>query len=165
LNTIGRKQAFYSGRYLNETNWDVIISSPLKRAYKTAEIIRNELVLDDIVLMHDFTERDYGEGSGLKKDEILSKYPDWAIPRQESREQLTNRTFKGIEKVRNNFQNQNVIIVTHGGVINSILSVLSNGEIGARKTILKNACLNQVIYENGLWKIESYNLVDHLEQL
>jgi uncharacterized phosphatase len=146
-------------------NWNVIISSPLKRALKTAEIIKDHLILDEIIVMEEFIERDYGEISGLTKEERTMKYPNGIIPGQESREQLTFRSIEGIGMVRDRFVNQNVIIVTHGGVINSILSKLSNGEIGSGKTILKNACINQISYKNESWVIDSYNSIKHLKPL
>jgi uncharacterized phosphatase len=165
LNTYGEKQALYTAQSLNQMNWNVIISSPLKRALKTAEIIKDHLILDEIIVMEEFIERDYGEISGLTKEERTMKYPNGIIPGQESREQLTFRSIEGIGMVRDRFVNQNVIIVTHGGVINSILSKLSNGEIGSGKTILKNACINQISYKNESWVIDSYNSIKHLKPL
>jgi uncharacterized phosphatase len=165
LNTYGEKQALYSGQYFKQMNWNVLISSPLKRALKTAEIIKDHLNFDEIVVMEEFIERDYGEISGLTKEEGTMKYPNGIVPSQESREQLTFRSMKGIGKVRDSFINQNVIIVTHGGVINSILSKLSNGKIGSGKTILKNACISQISYQNESWEIDSYNTIEHLKPL
>ena len=41
LNELGKIQARQCGEFLSEEDWDVIISSPLKRARETAEIISN----------------------------------------------------------------------------------------------------------------------------
>ena len=45
LNTNGREQARITARLLSKHNIDVIISSPLKRAVETAEIISNMFTL------------------------------------------------------------------------------------------------------------------------
>jgi uncharacterized phosphatase len=43
LNDLGRRQAIQTSGYFETESWDVIVSSPLKRAYETAQIIASLL--------------------------------------------------------------------------------------------------------------------------
>lgn len=65
LNDKGRTQANQCGMYLAKSDWDVIISSPLKRAVETAEIISSYIVQPTILTMVEFIERDYGDAEGM----------------------------------------------------------------------------------------------------
>lgn len=164
LNDKGKAQAEITGKYVKQlANWDAIISSPLSRAFKTAEIINAHINLPQIITMKDFIERDFGEASGLKREAIPDYFPDGIVPGQESREQLRERTMRGLEKLRENYKDKQIIVVSHGGVINYMLSILSDGEIGSGKTRLDNVSLNQLSYDGGKWQIDYYNFTDHLK--
>jgi hypothetical protein len=51
LNAVGREQAVQVAGYLEKEPWDIIISSPLKRAYETARIIamRLSIITDKLI--------------------------------------------------------------------------------------------------------------------
>jgi len=77
LNKIGEKQAKITGKYLNDyrqkdKDFDLIISSPLLRTKKTAEIIAKEIgYKKDIIYMDELKEIDQGLISiGIKHDEL-----------------------------------------------------------------------------------------------
>ncbi len=59
--------------------------------------------------------------------------------------------------------NSNVILVTHSAVINTILALISNNEIGSGKTKLFTACISSIYYNQEQWKIHKYNKIDHLQ--
>jgi uncharacterized phosphatase len=63
LNDIGRQQAESAVAMLADFQWDVIVSSPLKRASETAEIIADGLGVDVGPSYELLCERHYGEGS------------------------------------------------------------------------------------------------------
>lgn len=161
LNEVGTKQAIACKSYLSECQWDVIVSSPLQRAKQTAEII-NEAMNLPFIVMDDFIERNYGLIEGLTIEERALLFPDFQCPDQESFELVKNRVMKGINKLHQQFPNQNVIVVAHGGVINIILSILSNGEIGSGKTGLSNGGLSHIHFYEGQWKVKNYNQIAHL---
>src|SRR5699024_6004320 len=64
LNETGRIQAEECAASLKHSEWDIIISSPLKRAKQTAEIINKNLHLP-IMEMSAFAERNYGDAEGM----------------------------------------------------------------------------------------------------
>ena len=68
LNEVGREQAQITGEQIKNENIDLIITSPLKRARETAEIINknfNAPIIEDKRLM----ERGYGELEGKTRIE------------------------------------------------------------------------------------------------
>ncbi|MCP1145255.1 histidine phosphatase family protein [Lysinibacillus endophyticus] len=163
LNTIGIKQAHECKTYFTNTEWDVLVSSPLQRARQTAEIINEHLNLN-IHIMNEFIERNYGDIEGLTLEQRASLYPDLTCPNQESLEQVKERTLYGLNKLHQTYTNQKIIVVAHGGVIKIILSTLSNGQIGLGKTKLTNGSLSNIRFEDGCWKVDNYNQVCHLKE-
>jgi len=165
LNDLGRQQAKESGLHLKEEHWDTIVASPLSRAFETAKIIQNELHQNIPIYTNDaFKERAFGDASGLTFDELRKTYPNRNIPNQEEWEEFKTRVFNGLEDIQTNFPDQKVLLVAHGAVINCILSVLSNGEVGTGKTKLINACISHLEHLNDMWNIKSYNMTSHLSQ-
>ena len=69
LNEIGIEQARQLKALIKDYNIDLIISSPLKRARKTAEII-NETVKCNIIFEDSLKERGYGIFEGMIRKEI-----------------------------------------------------------------------------------------------
>jgi len=124
LSQIGIEQAEKLSVNL-EGDFDVIISSPLKRARTTAEIINSKLKLE-IVENELILERDFGNLEGLTWEEFSEKFPEEAsknnpdfqeylekgetIPEVESRVDLFFEWLKisGVKKP---------LIVTHAGII------------------------------------------------
>ncbi|WP_332649889.1 histidine phosphatase family protein [Lysinibacillus sp. 54212] len=160
LNSNGVEQAKDCGRFLAATTWNLIITSPLQRAKKTAEIIQTYIDVP-LIEMQNFVERSYGDGEGMSPEERLLAFPDNQYSNAEDRASLTNRVMAGITKINDEYEGGNVILVAHGAVINSILASISNGSIGSGKTQLHNACISELEFDKGQWHIKNFNKVDH----
>lgn len=156
LNDLGRKQAIQIAEYFQDEPWDVVVSSPLKRAYETAQIIAASLKIPTVHVVDELKERDYGSASGLLPEERRIRFP-YGIPDSEEFEHLRQRAMRGFSKVTNEFRGKRIIAVSHGGLINSILYSLSNGEFGSFKTRLKNGCINKISLKEDNWSVEFYN--------
>lgn len=161
LNKTGEKQAKQCSVLLERSEWDFIVTSPLQRAKKTAEIM-NERIQLPILEMNVFQERDYGEAEGMEREHREALFPTRAYPKMETREQLNNRVKEGLQYIETTYTDKNILLVSHGGVINTILAILSAGEIGSGKTKLHNACMSNIFYEGDKWHISDYNLTSHL---
>ena len=79
LSEEGRQQAKALQKLLQDVTIDVVYSSPLKRAYETAEIIlgfekypKKRILLDPRLI-----ERSFGELQGTKKDDLTSLFPQY----------------------------------------------------------------------------------------
>ncbi len=157
LNELGREQAIQTARYFETETWDIMVSSPLKRAYETAQIIASRISIPTVFVVDEISERCYGSASGLLPEERRRRFPDGVIPDQEDFEYLRQRAMIGLNKIATDFKDKRIIVVSHGGLTNSILYTLSDGEFGSFKTRLKNGCINKIIFQDNLWSVEFYN--------
>lgn len=164
LNAIGINQAEACGASLNADDYDIIVSSHLQRAKKTAEIINRHLQLPFEVL-EDFAERAFGDGEGLTIEERNRLYPDRNFPNQEELEDFSERIMGGLEKVRDTFPNKRVLVVSHGAVIYRLLSIISGGSVDLQGKNIENTSISTIAWENGDWVLKDYNRVDHLEKV
>lgn len=162
LNATGTEQAQQCGAYLSASDWDLIITSPLQRARRTAEIINETLDLP-LVEMEEFAEKHFGDAEGMTFEERALTFPDRLYPNQEDNGVFSERLATGLKVISDRYPDQRVLLVSHGGVINAILGKLSDGEIGSGKTRLFNACLSHIQFDQSSWIIRNYNQVSHLE--
>lgn len=164
LNDTGKKQARRCGEYLKNGQWNILVSSPLKRARETAEIIGGIIGIKNIQLVEAFQERDYGLASGLTKKEREFRFPSGNVPGWENDVTLQKRVMGGLEKLVRQYPEKNVLIVAHGGVIRTVLSKIKGCEkVAETPGQLHNACINIVNYEDGRWNIRACNIVSHLQ--
>ncbi|MEW4023689.1 histidine phosphatase family protein [Bacillus siamensis] len=163
LNATGERQAKETGEYLKGFKWDVIVSSPMKRARKTADIINGFLNLP-IVVMEDFRERSYGDAEGMSLPERSKRYPDKNYPNMETAEELTDRMLAGLVKVQERFPDQKVLIVAHGAAIHALLSAISDGDTDIQNAKLVNACLSNIERIENKWRVKDYNVSSHLSE-
>jgi uncharacterized phosphatase len=159
LSAVGIKQISDSAKYLKKFNWAVIITSPLSRAKKSAEIISKEIGNIKIIEEMDFIERDYGKASGMTSDETKIAFPDGNWIGVEPDEILQNRTIIALQKYIKEYNGKNFIIVSHGSAINSILAHLSENTIGTGKTALRNASITLLRKIGNKIEIAYYNKI------
>jgi len=111
-------------------DWDVIISSPLRRCRCFAEHLADQLRLPMRVNEH-IKEMYFGDWEGISTQAIYEAEPEqlanfWQFPTQyhapngESLIQFQQRIFIGFEQIYTQIQAQNgqkALVITHGGVI------------------------------------------------
>ena len=163
LNDSGRRQALNSSQYLKKHNWDAIISSPLSRARQTAEIIGGVVGLTQVDIMQEFIERDLGSASGLLPAERKRRFPNGHIPDAEPRPVLEARITNALKNVEDQYNNKNVIVVTHGGIINSIMLKLTKGEFNPETTPIKNGSVTILNLNNYVWDLELFNYTEKIK--
>ena len=142
LNGKGIEQVKEAAEYLKRFNWKIIVTSPLSRAKTSAEIIAKEIGKIEIREEAGFIEKDYGKVSGMTLLERQKFFPDGKFAGIEPPDVLRNRTVNALLKYIKEFEGNDIVIVSHGAAINSILAYVSNNEIGTGKTTLKNACMS-----------------------
>lgn len=125
LNEEGIEQAKVLRDKLRDTHIDVIISSPLIRAVKTAEIINENHNLD-ILIDEEATERNLGIYEGQPNEqEIFNKirYYTKNVPVEQGEDckTYTKRVFDFLDKVISEYKNkvETVLIVSHGFFLRS----------------------------------------------
>jgi broad specificity phosphatase PhoE len=132
LTPAGVKQAeFLAAHWRSEsTCFDLIISSPLKRAAQTAEIISSYLNIP-IEYDRDWMERNYGYLEGSLLFEIDKRIPmvDFFQPYEpigengESQVDLYTRASLALQKVIRQHEGS-YLVVSHGGILNKALYVV-----------------------------------------
>lgn len=157
LNETGLRQSAECAAALSSVRADVILTSPLKRAKVTAEIIAEAAGGLPLITEPDLTERDFGPLSGMVLKDKLSLLGYSSDPRMEPFEHLAERLMGVLRRYAAENRYQTAFLVSHGGSINCILSVLSGGEIGTGKTVLKNVCISKLVCAGERMKIEFYN--------
>src|SRR5699024_11407380 len=107
--------------------------------------------------MDAFKERGYGDAEGLTKTERDQKFPGMrTYPNQEPREAVTARVTAGIEEILEIYPNKKVLLVSHAGAINAILSQIYGGGLGTGKTKLSNGCLSMKRHAGKIWTQTDY---------
>lgn len=125
----GKEQVHRAKEYLCDKGITRIYSSDLVRAKETAEIVANSLDLK-ITYLPQFRESNNGILAGMLKTEAMEKYPgvywnalEWteSWPGGESPEQFFYRIQGAWLDFKKKVGNSNVLLVSHGGVMNVIL--------------------------------------------
>lgn len=127
LNTYGKKQAEELSESIANMKFDVIITSSLKRARQTADIIGRAFPEAPIIIMSEFNERNIGVFEGLTRDEVKTKFPqmynrnctrqlDDAPDKGETIRQFDERIAKALETLIRQYKSQKVLLVSHGFV-------------------------------------------------
>ncbi|MBH1940540.1 histidine phosphatase family protein [Mobilitalea sibirica] len=158
LNDNGIHQAKRCGQAFKDKEIKAVITSPLIRAKKTAEIISENISVDHFIVEEALIERDFGAIAGLtfdKRKHFDTFGKDEGI---EPWEKLSKRLMDCIDQYAMIYPQDEIIMVSHGAAINTILAVLSNGEIGSGKTRLKNACISILECKNEKIYLRDYNL-------
>jgi alpha-ribazole phosphatase/probable phosphoglycerate mutase len=113
------------------TDIKAVYSSGLDRALKSAEIIAKPFGLNPIVI-DDLKERSFGVWEGMTFDEIKDKWPDafnaWAenplkfSPMEgENTLEVKERAMKAFNSIINKHKDEEIAIVSHGGITRVIL--------------------------------------------
>ncbi len=158
LNETGIMQANNCGKAIKDQSFQAVITSPLVRARKTAEIIAGHVKAKELVIDENITERDFKKVSGMTPQEREAFYASGEQDDKEPWEDLCSRMLRSVKRYAKKYYGHNIIMVSHGASINSVLSALSNGKTGTGKILLKNTCINIIHYEEGQLELGEYNL-------
>lgn len=141
LNETGYSQAYETANNLSDFSFDYIYSSPLLRAFKTANIICNNKDIS-ITIDDRLNERNYGdfEGQNTSIKEYWNYELNLSDHNVESLEHLYNRVFDFLKYLINSYEKQdvNILIVTHDGINICIDSIIKNTTENLLNLRLKN---------------------------
>jgi broad specificity phosphatase PhoE len=178
LDEIGIKQAEKTGKFLKEIDFDIIYSSPLSRAYKTAEIIKEYQSKDVKVIKEEgFTDLNFGDWEGKGYEEVKSLYPEifnlWlsspykaAIPNGEMMLDAQRRSWKTLKKIVTSSPDSVITIVTHRIITKLLISkMLDIGKSGFWKINQDPCCINIFEYNYGTFFVSKLNYNFHITNL
>lgn len=170
LNQNGRSQIKQVADTFANMNADInlIISSPLSRAYESAEIVADSLgyVKEKILVEPLLIERCFGAGEGLTVAERKEKYPGDNYPGMESYEQLIERANAAFQKVVSAYSDkENILLVAHGAILYAILTAITDGKMayGGPLTKFEPGSIHRVTYLDGAMKIAKYSTEEKIK--
>lgn len=139
LTLTGISQVIETTKFLQKSNYkiDRIVSSDIKRAKQTANIVSENLNLP-VDYTEILRELDKGKLNGMPVIEAELMYPKFMnvddikiiYPDGESMQMFYNRIKKDVDKI---LALDNSLIVTHRGVINMLYFILNNLELNMDK--------------------------------
>ena len=151
-------------------------ASDLQRAFQTAEIIAARAGLEPVPI-NGLREIYLGEWEGLRTEEIADRYPaawaqwveepDWdVVPGGESAVAFGERVGAALDEILERHQRGDVLVVTHGGVIQVALHrVVGRESKGLFPFRIHNASISLIERRNGRFVIAGVNDIAHLEAI
>lgn len=166
LSEKGRRQAKLAGEALSGERIDAIYSSPLSRAFETAEIIARETRFSgEVSPVPELMERAGGSLEGTTSEERLARNPElvekflsipeeerWSLVGAETDEEVLERFENAVARIRDRHQGgERVLIVSHGGCMRAFLrEVFGPGALPGRHR-LPNTSISRIEWSaNGL---------------
>ena len=174
LSAEGRRQAQLLAARLTGRTFSALYASDLKRAFETAEVVGASVGLEPAP-DKGLREIYLGEWEGMTTEEIAAGYPDaWArwveepdwdvVPGGERAEAFDARVGAALEDIQRRHEHGNVLVVTHGGVIQVALHrIVGRGSRGFFPFRIQNASISMIEDRNGRSVIGGVNDVAHLE--
>lgn len=131
LSELGRVQMRETSRSLAREVFDLVVASPLSRAWVSARILSGGA---PVRIERDFREIDFGRWEGLTQREIEVAdpvlYRDWQdrvagfdFPGGEPRADFTKRVLRGFERLEQG-RAPSVLLVAHKGIVRTIAEKL-----------------------------------------
>jgi 2,3-bisphosphoglycerate-dependent phosphoglycerate mutase len=163
-----------TGNKLKNIIFSRVYTSELARAVKSAEIILNKNInykndKIEIKKMSELNEVYFGLWQELSHEEVFEKYPEEAENyfynvrkynaeniKAEKLKDALDRFLRGIEKILKNHKSGNILIVTHGTVLEMFINYVENKdllEINERK-LVNNGDYKIFNYKNGKFSEE-----------
>ena len=175
LNAIGQAQALAVGKALQGERFDAIYSSDLVRAQQTGDPIAIFLS-QKMILDKELRERHYGIFEQLTYAEVKVRYPEdfarfdardpeYAFRTGESLRSFYERSISVLSKIANQHENKNILVFTHGGVLDQLYRFITGVPISAQRDFgIPNAGLNRLEVTAEGWQIRTWAETGHLER-
>lgn len=168
-----KKLADFFSNEQEDIKIDRIISSDLKRAKMTADIINEKL---NVKIKYDERLRENNNGilAGMLNEEAIKKFPnmyfsileyDERFPEGESPKEFYERIKEAFFSIVNeNNDVENLMLVTHAGVINIIYHIISNIEWSNKQKKLKipKTSITKIVINNQDKQVCYVGITPHL---
>jgi probable phosphoglycerate mutase len=165
LNEQGKKQAKAIAKRFSSGEWDVIYSSPLSRAYNTAETIAGTIGLS-VKTDERLREISFGDTEGTTEAERVERWGEnWTSLElgREKNEAADSRWKAALQEIIQNHPAQKVLIVSHGALLVRIYKDLLQDN-SDKWYGLNNTSFSVFNRAEEKWSCELFNCQKHLEE-
>lgn len=164
LNEQGREQAMKIAERLTDEDWNMLVSSNLKRAVETASIISEKMNLPISFLDERIQEISCGKIEGTTEEDRLIKWgSSWRdlVLGMESTEEVARRGSEFIDELVYLHKGKRILVVSHGAMIGILLQTLLPEKF--KTTYMDNTSLTILQNIDGVWDCQLYNCTNHLK--
>jgi ribonuclease H / adenosylcobalamin/alpha-ribazole phosphatase len=174
LTDVGERQAAAAAaRLAARGGVELVVSSPLARAFRTAQLVA-EATGAELLVIDDLAETDFGEWEGLTFAEVMARWPqemaawrgsvDAAPPGGESLADAARRTLAALDRLLSEHGNKTITVVSHVTPIKTIVCrALLAPPATLFRILLDVASLSEVDwYADGPAMLRSLNDTAHL---
>lgn len=175
LSELGWRQAAALEKAFSTRKIDVLYSSDLGRALKTADAIERATGLKTIPKVC-LRESNLGVLQGRTTAEMLDhisqeeydlfhrRHPNFQIPEGESLLMRHERATNCVNELVAAHPGKNIAAVTHGGFMESIFRYVFDMPLQAPRSFsILNASINTLEFEDGKWHLVTWGDVSHLQ--
>ena len=163
-----RIKASHWGKILDQFLWNRLLASDTGRALATAEIIKAYL---KIPLTADprLREQDWGSWVGKTIAQLKAEQPmvlakqisagwDFRPPGGEDRKSVLARSQRALQEAFDRWPGENILVVTHEGVIKSLVYHLSGRKfLPTEPPLLKSYQLHRLLHDRDGLRLEAAN--------
>jgi len=170
LTEFGLNRAKELSERIKDIDIDTIYTSPIERAYKTAEIVKGDKYIE--VKVHEgLKEMNFGDYEGKITEEVMKENPDWDIsaimrgnlemraPNGETLGEVRERVNSAMRDIIKENEGKNILIVAHGITLKAIMTFFNDQE--ANNEVMEQASLTKVIVDGENFNIEFKNDGSH----
>jgi probable phosphoglycerate mutase len=160
LNETGRAQAAELAAALAEEPLAAVYSSPLQRAFETAEIVASPHGLQPVPV-EALSEVDVGSWEGLTRAEIEERFPAqfarWLAYEQgwddgETYDEMGARVLAALLELAAAHEGDEILVVSHGGPVRAAYALadrITHAEARRRGPVVANAFMARFAVEDG----------------
>lgn len=161
LNETGRAQAAELATALADEPLAAVYSSPLRRAFETAQIVAAPHGLEPVAV-DALREVDVGSWQGLTRGEIEVRLPEqfarWLDYEQgwddgENYEEMGSRVISGLLELAAAHDGERILAVSHGGPVRAAYALadgITHSEARRRGPVVANAFVAEFAVEDGV---------------
>ena len=163
LNETGRAQATELSAALAQEPLAAVYSSPLRRAFETAQIAATPHGLEPVPV-DALREVDVGSWQGLTRAEIEERFPEqftrWLEYEAgwedgESYEEMGRRVIAGLLELAAAHEGERILAVSHGGPVRAAFALaegITHSEARRRGPVVANAFVAEFAVESGKFR-------------
>ena len=163
LNETGRAQAAELAAALANEPLAAIYSSPLQRAFETAQIVAVRHSLEPVAV-DALREVDVGSWQGLTRAEVEGRFPEqfarWLDYERgwedgESYEEMGQRVTEGLLELAEKHGGERILAVSHGGPVRAAYALadgITHSEARRLGPVVANAFVAEFAVEDGIFR-------------